>query len=105
MANTRIRDARDTWGDRSVYTIDHDGPTLYAAGGETLPASVFGLKCIDQVIVSASNDGTYFCAPRFTKKGGGNASFLLIWYVSATGAEAGAIDLHTSNVRITVIGR
>lgn len=105
MANARIRDAANTHGDRKEYTVDHDGPTLYATGGETLNASVFGLKTIDQVIVSGSNDGTYFAAVRFTKKGGGNGSFNLLWYVSSTGAEAGAIDLHTSWVRLTAIGR
>ena len=105
MANTRIRDGFNTHGASSESTIDHDGPTLYDSGGELIAASVFGLKLIDQVIVSGSNDGTYFCAVRFTKKGGGNGSFYLVWYVSATGAEAGAIDLHASFVRITAIGR
>ncbi len=105
MANTKIRDGFNTHGANKESTIDHDGPVLYATGGETLNASIFGLKLIDQVIVTGSNNGTYFCAVRFTKKGGGNGSFNLLWYVSADGAEAGAIDLSASYVRITAIGR
>lgn len=105
MANTPIKDAMDTQGIRRQYTVDHDGPVLYAAGGETIQATVFGMKAIAQVIVSASDDSLYFAAPVFLKRGVDNSSFKLMWFVASSGAEAGAIDLSASTLRITAIGR
>lgn len=101
------------WGTKKVGIVEVYGPTLYAAGGQTITASQFGLGGIEAIItLGRTLSGTYFpaqvqplpidAAPSVPL--GAAASFKVPWFVVATGAEAGAIDLSTEIIRLLVIG-
>lgn len=104
MANTGIKDARDTWGIRFAHTIDHDGPASYTTGGETIPASVFGFKFIAAVIAHGSDNSAHVCVPVFTGKGA-KTSFKLMWILTGGLEVANAVNLSARFVRLTVYGR
>lgn len=54
--------------------------------------------------VAFSYSGTYFCTIEFAAGAvGAQASMTLKWYVTATGAEANAIDLSAETIRLFLI--
>ncbi len=94
----------DTWGGKFTDFIDWTGPVLYATGGETINATDFG--CPNNLLFavgSASVSGTYFTVAR-PVAAGGYTTWKLMWYVSATGAEAGAIDLSAEKAKVFGVG-
>lgn len=111
-------------GDRRLAVFPHVGPTLYtpvsngtapalATGGDTVQAVEAGFKTFDVVLGGVTDSGTYRveAIPKAVsgvvgtnKFGQATTSYTLRWYVVATGAEAGAIDLDAEIVRLTAIG-
>ena len=84
--------------------IDHDGPSSYTTGGETINASALGMKRILFVQGAVSAGGGNMAEAAILKKGT-DTSFKLVWFVRTTGAEVGAAtDLHTDSVKLLVIG-
>jgi len=105
VANTPIKDARDTLGIRFLHTIDHDGPSSYTTGGETIQATVFGMKEVVGIDCSGSDNSAHSTVPVFVKKGN-TTSFKLMWIVVATGLEvANGINLSGRFVKLTAMGR
>lgn len=110
-------------GSKKISVIDFKGLSTYTPGGETINASQFGEGGIDFIepmnkrwlsvtqggvtrsqLVAASFSGTYFVTIEVAAGVVGAASSVTItWYVTATGAEAGAIDLSAETVRFLVI--
>ncbi len=107
------------WGASFVSVITLTGPASYSqftapsTGGQdvrSLPEA--GPKTVDFAIGGSSDDGTHRVEVVHYEAGavpGGaslaNATFVLKWYVIATGSEvAGAVDLSGQTVRVLVIG-
>lgn len=106
-------------GSKKLSVFDLKGLSTYTPGGETIPASLFGEGGIDVIeplnkqvvtvgadsyIVALSFSGTYFVTVSYpTTTAGAVASVVIKWYVSATSAEAGAIDLSAETVRLMAI--
>jgi hypothetical protein len=99
--------------DRYVGACDHVGPSSYVqvvtgappSGGDTLYASEMGLKLIDRVIPSLSDDGQYeiFGVP---VPGSSPNYAVLIWSIAATGAQVGAgVSLAARNAKVMAVGR
>ena len=104
-------------GDRLMSAITVTGPTSYTAitpgtppasptGGQSIPASAFGLKFIDEVVGGLDQAGKYnvLAVPSMPSGGKGATSVTLMWILAATGAETSG-DLHTFTVGLTAIGR
>jgi hypothetical protein len=103
-------------GGKVTIVAEVAGPTLYVPGvgnGQVIFARQFGLAFIDFVgsgCLSAS--GTYFGVftqyfPIVAAPGnqfGNSDHFAFRWFVVATGAEAGAIDLSGEAMRLLIIG-
>lgn len=78
------------------------GPNPYAPGvGQQL--KIASLRSIDYVGEVMSVSGTYFVRCKPSALGTPN-SWNLLWYVSATGAEAGALNLSAESVQVLVVG-
>lgn len=102
------------FGTKNAGVFELAGPTLYAAGGQTLNASQFGMGGFDFVDAGGglSYSGTYYCRIQYlpvdaapsAQTPGGNTQVKVVWYVLATNAEAGAIDLSTEIVRLFAMG-
>jgi len=75
-------------------------PPALATVGDVITASAFGLKTIEVLIGGISFDGTYEVIP-FRRNA---TTWVLYWRVLATGAQAGAITLNTSTVRLAAFG-
>jgi hypothetical protein len=109
MANTNVEAGLANFpfhggaGGLRAKLIDHDGPVLYAAGGEVILAATLGFRKIAFVVVMGSASGTYYCFPYIDQKGM-DSQFKLYWFVAATAAEAGAIDLSTESTKLLVVG-
>lgn len=87
--------------------VDVTGPSLYATGGVAISATnmtLGGMSTIEYVSGGVSSDGTYYVYGRTPTGNRSSASYKLVWTVVATGAEAGAIDLSGSTVRLCVRG-
>lgn len=101
------------FGAKNVQVLDLVGPNPYAAGGQTMTASSLGMGGFDAVIaVGFSRTGTYYGRVQMTvpadaagvPPAGASASVKVAWYVTATNAEAGAIDLSQEVMRVVCIG-
>lgn len=106
-------------GNRMVSILDHKGPASYTpvtpgtppaacTGGDILTAAECGLKSITAVSGQVDNTGTYDVEASMEVKTGGAAEVsqvALMWRVISSGLQAGAIDLHLSQVRLIVWGR
>jgi len=103
-------------GDSPISAVDVAGPASYTVvtvgtpptGGQTVPASTFGLQALDFVWAQGSNNGQYdvtvFPLP-FTL-GDSFPSVMLMWSVAATGAQVtAATNLGAIAVRLFAIGR
>jgi hypothetical protein len=94
-----------------LSAIDWLGPTTYlpvtpgtppalATGGDQISAAALGLKTINFLVGGITYDGTYEVIPyRISPTVWG-----LYWRVLSTGAQAGAIALNTSTVRLVAEG-
>lgn len=111
--NTQIPGFPDAVGGRSkLQIVDHRGPILYTAGGETFPQqSVYGgpnSLGLSGILYAPSGtvteDGLYRLLPQFGGAGAVKGTVKIKWIVISTGAEAGAINLSGSFVRLLVIG-
>ena len=108
---------------KKIEIVDLLGLTTYTPGGETLDASLFDGLGFEAIIpmnvgvvampttapavcpvpVALSFSGTYFItvtAPATMRPGESSRTAVITWYVTATGAEAGAIDLSAETVRV-----
>ena len=102
-------------GDRMASIVTVTGPTSYTqvtagtppagpTGGQSIPASAFGLKFINKVESSLDNSGKYDVIA--TSGPGASTAVTLDWIVARTGAEeTGGTDLHTFSVKLMAIGR
>jgi hypothetical protein len=100
------------WGSKKAFIGEVFGPTLYAAGGQTINASQLGWGGFDMAMVCGlSVSGVYYgyvqplpikTTPSLPQSA--VSSFKLMWRVLATGAEAGAIDLSAEVMRFFAIG-
>lgn len=89
------------WLGPSTYTpVTAGTPPALATGGDQITAAVFGMKALHSVIGGISFDGTYEVIPYRINA----TTWGLYWRVLATGAQAGAITLNTSTVRLTALG-
>lgn len=111
--NAQIPGFPDPVGGRSkLQIVDHRGPKLYAAGGETFPQqSVYGgpnslglAGILFAPSGATTEDGLYRLLFQFGGAGAVKGTVKVKWIVVSTGAEAGAIDLSGSFVRLLVIG-
>lgn len=93
-----------TWAGPASYTQVSTGspPT----GGQSIPASAFGLKFLDAIImISLDKTGTNGVEPIIVNPGG-STSAILLWFVAHTGAEAaGSANLSAISVVLLGIGR
>lgn len=101
-------------GSRTVFVGEFTGPASYVAmvngtpptGGQSLPATGFGLKFIEWMEAGLSNNGQFTVEVTYAGPAGGVPSVLARWIVSATGAEVAATtNLSTFRVRVLVVGR
>jgi hypothetical protein len=94
-----------------LSAIDWVGPTTYlpvtagsppalATGGDQITAFAFGLKTITFVVGGITYDGAYEVIPYRISP----TTWGLYWRVLSTGAQAGAIALNTSTVRLVAEG-
>ncbi len=106
-------------GSKKLSVYDFKGLAVYTPGGETIRARQLGESAIDAVIpqnigrgsvtqgavardetLCLSFSGTYFVTFTFAAGAKGAVESVTIkWYVTATGAECGAIDLSAETVR------
>ena len=105
-----------SFGNRRVTIAAVAGPVLYAAytapstGGQDVQAFPYGVKDIDLAIGGVSNSGLYRAevvqieASTVQGRSLGRTQVVLKWYVVATGAEAGAIDLSAETVNLLFLG-
>jgi hypothetical protein len=125
MAVTQFADSprNGAWGDRPYAIIDWAGPASYTVvtrasansgtvptGGQAIGPSNFGLTCGLEGIfpVGISTSGTYTVeAVQLTSynQGSNNATWALMWTVTATGAEVGGgTALNNEVVRLIGFG-
>lgn len=90
-------------GELFMSAADIKGPNPYAAGGVAISPQNFGLQSFKAVFGAAAQSGNYYAIGR-SIAGPGASSIKLQWFVVATGAEAGAIDLSAETVRIVALG-
>lgn len=115
-----LADYPDCFGAHKASVFGHKGPTLYApfttnpvAGGDNVGAVEAGVKFFDAVIpVGFSDSGLYYVRgvapagnPSSNKAAAHASSWKLKWFVTATNAEAGAIDLSAEYVRCLALAR
>ena len=91
------------WGNKNVVSFDWQGPTLYTVGGETITASELGLGGIEGGFGGVSQSGTYSVQVCVSGYGAQSTCKLLI-FLTADGAEAGAIDLDAEIFKLTLVG-
>lgn len=94
-------------GNKLEAFVDVTGPSLYATGGVAVSTSnmaIMGMSTIEYISAGVSSDGTYYVYGRTPSGNRSSSSYKLVWTVVATGAEAGAIDLSGSTVRLCVRG-
>lgn len=113
-----FRNFPTAFGNIMTSIVGHAGPVLYTVGsfgtipitgGDTVTAREFGLKFLVGVVpLGMSDTGEYYVQPvPITDSDSGNVtgtSYQLIWYVQATGVEAGAVDLSGQTVRLLGFG-
>lgn len=101
-------------GARMESVIYKTGPSSYTVvttgspptGGQALSATEFGLKYLDHVEATLSDNGQYFVywTPKVTGKVPVSAG-ILMWVTAATGAEVvGTTDLSARQVRLRAVG-
>lgn len=75
-------------------------PPALASAGDQISAKAFGMKAFHAVIGGITFDGVYEVIPYRIS----GTVWGLYWRVLSTGAQAGAIALNTSTVRLTALG-
>lgn len=103
-ANSPLIGYPSIFGDRKVIALDWNAPNPYVAGGVSFPAANLGWGGLDAGFGGVSQSGTYFSLIRFSADGSVRTAKVVV-YVSATGAEAGAIDLSAEYFRLFFIGQ
>ena len=108
-------DFPQSFGSKRAQIAFLTGPASYTqvttgsppTGGQKLLATDFGLKYIAQAFGGVSDDGQYevVLTPAQAASSPDPASWIAIWKVAHTGAEAsGATNLASRTVRIFLIG-
>jgi len=106
-------------GSKKISVIDFKGLATYTPGGEAIYASQFGEGGIDFIelmnkqqisvggdllVAAMSFSGTYYATIEVPVTAVGAVPRVTIkWYVTATGVEAGAIDLSAEEVRFLAV--
>ncbi len=97
----QLRASAIDWLGPSTYApVVAGSPPALASVGDQIQAKAFGLKTITTLIGGITFDGVYEVIPTRLNE----TTWILYWRVLATGAEAGAITLNTSTVRLTALG-
>ena len=95
-------------GAKLMAIVDVTGPVLYATGGVTIDLSNYnlgGMSAVEYIGAGTSSNATDYVEGRTpTGNTAATTSYKLVWTVVATGAEAGAIDLSGSTVRLMAYG-
>jgi hypothetical protein len=123
MAVTPFADSprNGAWGDRPYAIADIQGPVSYtpvvngtapaaATGGQAITPATFGLVAgLEGVdMICGSTTGTYIADAFQTtsyQQGQGNSTWILRWYVAATGAEVtNGTNLSSETVRMRAFG-
>lgn len=118
MASKNLSGYPQPIGQKYQTVCVHTGPASYTqvtpgaapAGGDTFYASEAGLKRVDSLVGSISDNGQYLVVPIFTDNvpspgTGAQAQVKLMWIVAATGAEvAGGVGLSGRTVRMVAQG-
>jgi hypothetical protein len=100
-------------GDKIESILEIAGPSSYTqvstgsppSGGQVIYASQFGLKYIEFVDGSLSDDGQYYADASYMGKTGAVTQVTLLWSVAHTGAEvSGTTNLASRTVRMRAIG-
>lgn len=73
-------------------------------GGQSVPASAFGLKFFDHIAGGLSDDGQYIVTATLKGSPGKATSAILLWAVAHTGAEAANGDYSARSVALRAIG-
>jgi len=112
QALTPLSGYENIFGTKKAFVGELNGPTLYAAGGQLVTAAQLGWGGIDFAAVGGNSlSGTYYgrvqmlpldAAPSVPL--GSAATFRVLWFVVATNAEAGALDLSGEILRLFVLG-
>lgn len=100
LAPQVILSAIDWLGPSTYAPVVPGTPPALASAGDQITAAAFGMKALHQVIGGITFDGVYEVIPMRLNA----TTWILYWRVLATGAQAGAITLNTSTVRLTALG-
>ena len=112
MANTLLPDFPQNWGSKTVAVLRHTGPASYTAvtggspptGGDSIPASAFGLSRIEAIFGGMDDTGTYDVVASLAGKQEA-ASAILMWRTAAGAAEVGGgTNLSAKSVFLIAIG-
>ncbi len=97
----QLRMSAINWLGPSTYAPVVAGiPPALASVGDQITAAAFGLKTIEVLIGGITFDGVYEVIPTRLNA----TTWILYWRVLATGAQAAAITLNTSTVRLAAFG-
>lgn len=98
-------------GGKRISVITKAGPSSYTAvtpaspptGGQAITAAEFGLKYIESLKASCSDDGTYEvkCIPKTAEVR--STEWILMWCLAVSGQETSG-DLSARTVRLEAIG-
>ena len=113
MPDVSIPNYQQPFGSRKINVTQHNGPTAYVQGGETINASTFGWGSFDAVIPSASfnanNTGNYNPVVLHpvgqSANGATGANSVKLKWLFANGTEAANnANLSTEYTRLTMLG-
>lgn len=99
------------FGNKNFQVVELNGPTLYATGGQLISASQFGFGGFDHIACDCfSRSGTYYGRVQYLPIDatpslplGAARTANIVWYVTATNAEAGALDLSAEILRLSLL--
>lgn len=104
MASKNLPGYPQSDGGKQESVAAIDGLASYTTGGQLVNASQFGLKFIEHMDVSGSDNAGHTCSARFTGKGP-QATAKIVWIVVGTGVEvANAVNLSARSIRVRVQG-
>lgn len=103
MANKLLSQGGESREDnKRILYFDHDGPSSYTTGGETLNAADFNISAFDYVEASGSDNSAHVCIPVFGAKGEVR-SIKLMWILTGGAEVAGAVNLSGRFCRLRIV--
>ena len=109
MANTILPGYVTSISDKYEIIVDHTGPVLYVAGGETINASDFGLGGIETVAIHALsspglNGATVIFSTTAAPTGAAVKSVKIKWFTTATMVTEASGNLSAQTIRLQIRG-